>query len=73
MANDNDVITVARLERCLDRVALVMERAGKKAPVYLPIYERLETELAALKAKEAMLERARERAARFMQEHSIKE
>lgn len=38
----------------------------------LPIYERLESELAALKAKEDMMERARVRAARFIQEHSIK-
>jgi hypothetical protein len=53
-------------------VAFEMARAPLGGEVYLPIYERLESELAAAKAKEAMLERARVRAARFMQEHSIK-
>jgi hypothetical protein len=72
MADDTSTITVARLERCLDRLALEMHRVGKRGVAYLPIYERLESELAALKAKEAMMERARVRAARFMQEHSIK-
>ncbi|MGY4358557.1 hypothetical protein ACVWZR_007683 [Bradyrhizobium sp. i1.3.1] len=40
--------------------------------VYLPIYERLESELAAAKAKEDMMQRVRVRAARAMQEHRIK-
>ncbi|MCP3412723.1 hypothetical protein NLM16_01260 [Bradyrhizobium brasilense] len=68
----DDPITIADLKWCLDRVALVMHRAGKKADVYLPIFERLESELDILKKKEAALERARVRAARVMQEHSIK-
>lgn len=58
--------------RTLDRVALAMHRAGKRGEVYLPIFERLESELAALQAKEAAMERARARAARFMQDRSIK-
>ncbi|RZN11007.1 hypothetical protein CWO91_10315 [Bradyrhizobium genosp. SA-3] len=66
-------ITVARLEWCLDRLALVMHRAGKKAEVYLPIYERLESELAAFEAREAKLERARARAARVLKDLQIKE
>ncbi|MCP1766070.1 hypothetical protein [Bradyrhizobium japonicum] len=70
---DGDPITVAKLEWCLDRLAHAMHRAPQGGEVYLPIFERLESELAAAKAKEAMLERARVRAARFMQEHSIKE
>ncbi|MGX0962732.1 hypothetical protein AB7M63_003181 [Bradyrhizobium japonicum] len=69
---DGDPITVATLEWCLDRLAYAMHRAPQGGEVYLPIYERLESELAALKAKEDMMERARVRAARFMQEHSIK-
>jgi hypothetical protein len=69
---DGDPITVAKLEWCLDRLAYAMHRAPQGGEVYLPIFERLESELAAAKAKEAMLERARVRAARFMQEHSIK-
>ncbi|MCA6107722.1 hypothetical protein [Bradyrhizobium cenepequi] len=66
-------IGVAEIEWCLDRLALEMERVGKRGIAYLPIYERLETELAAAKAKEDRLVRARVRAARFMQEHSIEE
>lgn len=68
----DEPITVDLLERCLDRLAIAMERAPMGGEVYLPIFEWLESELAAAKAKEDMLERARVRAARFMQEHSIK-
>lgn len=68
----DEPITVDLLERCLDRLAIAMERAPMGDEVYLPIFEWLESELAAAKAKEDMLERARVRAARFMQEHSIK-
>ncbi|MGY4313106.1 hypothetical protein [Bradyrhizobium sp. JR3.5] len=64
--------TAADWEWCLDRVALAMHKAGKDGDAYLPIYERLESELAAAKDREARLERARVRAARYMQEHSIK-
>ncbi|WP_407122719.1 hypothetical protein [Bradyrhizobium sp. STM 3561] len=64
-------ITVGTLEWCLDRLAYAMHRAPG-GEVYLPIFERLESELAVAKAKEAILERVRVRAARFMQEHSIK-
>ena len=35
--------------------------AGKRGVVYLPIYERIEAELDALRAKEAQMERARQR------------
>lgn len=69
---DGDPITVATLEWCLDRLAYAMHRAPMGGEVYLPIYERLESDLAAAKAKEDMMERARARAARFMREHSIK-
>ncbi|PDT64905.1 hypothetical protein CO683_35275 [Bradyrhizobium ottawaense] len=69
---DGDPITVATLEWCLDRLAYEMHRAPQGPEVYLPLFERLESELAVLKAKEDMLERARIRAARFMQEHPIK-
>ncbi|MET4199954.1 hypothetical protein [Bradyrhizobium sp. LA6.12] len=69
----DEPITADLIERCLDRLAFEMARAPMGGEVYLPIYERLESELAALKAKEDMMERARVRAARFMREHSIKE
>lgn len=68
----NEPITVDVLERCLDRLALVMHRAPMGGEVYLPIWERLEAEIATLKAKEDMMERARIRAARFMRERSVK-
>ncbi|WFT91276.1 hypothetical protein QA633_23170 [Bradyrhizobium barranii] len=68
----DEPITADLLERCLDRLAYAMHRAPMGGEVYLPIWERLESEIDALKKKEAMLERVRVRAARFMQEHSIK-
>jgi hypothetical protein len=49
------------LENCLDRLALVIDRAGKRGAVYLPIYERIETELDALRAEEDRMMRARHR------------
>lgn len=54
-------VSVEALERCLDRVALAIDRAGKRGAVYLPIYERIEAELDALRAKEERMERARQR------------
>jgi hypothetical protein len=50
-----------QIEAALDRLALVMERAGKRGDVYLPIYERLEEELAVVQAKDARMQRARSR------------
>ncbi|WP_414470866.1 hypothetical protein [Microvirga sp. M2] len=49
-------VTEERLERALVYVAYVMERHGG---VYLPIFERLEKELANLRSKNAALDRAR--------------
>lgn len=54
-------ITADVLEKCLDRVALLIEQSGNKGAVYLPIYERLEAELNALKAKEERMARIRAR------------
>jgi hypothetical protein len=54
-------ITVAVLEKCLDRVALLIAESGDKGVVYLPIYERLEAELEAHKAKEDRMARIRAR------------
>lgn len=65
-ANDNTPvkITTGLLEKCLDRVALAIDRAGSKGAVYLPIYERLESELAQLRTNDNTLDRARQRARR---------
>lgn len=57
-------ITAELLEKCLDRVAFEIDRNGAKGTVYLPIYERLEVELAALKCKQDGMERARLRLVR---------
>ncbi|PPQ14047.1 hypothetical protein CV770_39090 [Bradyrhizobium sp. AC87j1] len=65
---EGDPIAVARLEWCLDRLADNMRQSPQGGEVYLPIWERLESEIASLKAKEAMMERARVRAARLMEE-----
>ncbi|MEH2478220.1 hypothetical protein V1282_001577 [Nitrobacteraceae bacterium AZCC 2146] len=54
-------MSIEVLEKCLDRLALVIDRAGKRGAVYLPIYERIEAELDALRAKEERMERARQR------------
>jgi hypothetical protein len=54
-------ITVAVLEKCLDRVALLIAESGDKGAVYLPIYDRLEAELEALKASEDRMARIRAR------------
>ena len=55
----NVEVSVEVLEKCLDRVALAIDRAGKPGAVYLPIYERIEAELDTLRAKEERMERAR--------------
>ena len=57
----SDAITVDVLEKCLDRVALLIAEGGEKGDVYLPIYDRLEAELEALRAKKDRMERIRAR------------
>ena len=57
-------ITTDVLEKCLDRVALAINKAGDKGAVYLPIYDRLEAELKALKDKEERLARIQARVKR---------
>ena len=47
----NVEVSVEVLEKCLDRVALAIDRASKPGAVYLPIYERIEAELDTLRAK----------------------
>lgn len=51
--------TVTRCEQYLDRMALVLERAGDNAAAFLPIVRRLEKELAEAIAEEEILERMR--------------
>ena len=54
-------VDVEVLEKHLDRLALAIDRAGKRGAMYLPIYERIEAKLEELRAKEAQMERARQR------------
>jgi len=42
-------ITIDRIERCLDRLAQIMVASGAEGRAYLPIYERLESELEAMR------------------------
>ena len=51
------VVTVEALQQCLDRVALLISQSGDKGVVYLPIYERLESELSLLQSQEDRLKR----------------
>jgi hypothetical protein len=54
-------VNVEVLEKHLNRLAIAIDRAGKRGVVYLPIYERIEAELEILRAKEERMERARQR------------
>jgi len=54
-------ITIELLERCLDRLAIAMEKAPQGGKVYLPLWERLEAEIEARKASESTMARARRR------------
>ena len=57
----HDEVSIEAVEKHLDRLALAIDRAGKRGAVYLPIYERIEAKLEELRAKEARMERARQR------------
>lgn len=57
-------ITAARLERALDRVAFIMSRRKDGGAGFLPLYRRIEADIAEQRAVEDALEAARERAKR---------
>ena len=71
-ANDNQTssipadaeITPEILERCLDRLAIAMQRAPQGGEIYLPIFERLEREIEALNAAQSTMARAMRRVRR---------
>ena len=58
-------LTVERLERVLVLLAYFIELDGD---VHLPMYEKFETELAELKTKEAIKNRARKRLESYLNE-----
>lgn len=53
--------TADRCELYLNRLALVVERAGKNASAFVPIARRLERELAEARAEAEVLTRLRQR------------
>lgn len=58
-------ITPDLLERCLDQLAFEIDRAGpEKGLKALPIFERIEKELAALRAKDDAMASVRDRLSR---------
>lgn len=54
-------IDAAVVERCLDTLAEIMDRAGNRAHLAVPLWKRLESELARLREDEAVVEAARAR------------
>lgn len=65
MAPRQSLVTVERIERAMDEVALAIDMAGDKGTVYLPIYERLERELQECRAKQTTLSSVRARLERL--------
>jgi len=58
-------IMAARIERCLDRIAEIIATDRDGGRVYLPIYARLERELAEHRAAEDLLAAVHERVRRL--------
>lgn len=48
----------------MDEVALAIDMAGDRGAIYLPIYERLERELSAIRSQQTTLASVRARLAR---------
>lgn len=61
---DINAITSERVEAALDKLAHAMMRLGPKGERVLPIYERLERELEALRVNEAKMASVRDQARR---------
>lgn len=57
-------VTVARLERCLDRLAFIMSRRRDGGAAFLPLYRRIERDIEEQRAVETALDEARARARR---------
>ncbi|AKR57976.1 hypothetical protein XM25_19740 [Devosia sp. H5989] len=51
-ASAGEQVSAERIERCLDRLAVIVHRAGKNGHVYLPYAEYLEAALAEARARE---------------------
>ena len=57
-------VTAERIEKALDGLAGIIAAAGEAGRVYLPLYARLERELAAMREEDATMAAALARAAR---------
>lgn len=55
-------VTMARLERALDRLAVIMDDDPASAPIYLPLFRVLEEELEKMRTQATDLDRIRARA-----------
>lgn len=71
ISKDTTAVTVAKLEERLDKLAYVMSRS-KEASIYLPLWKRLEHELALRRDVEEVLEAANSRV-KLLQNRSVSE
>ncbi len=60
----DEPLTVQRVERALDKLAETIVFLGDDGQKLLPLYDRLEKELAALKSSDSRMDEIRARAAR---------
>ena len=67
MATRQAPVTIERIERAMDEVALAINMAGDRGAIYLPIYERLERELLACRARQTTLTSVKARLQRLNQ------
>lgn len=59
-------VTIERIERAMDEVALAIEMAGDRGVVYLPIYESLERELLDCSARQTTISSVKARLERLL-------
>ncbi len=58
-------VTIEDIEFAMDEVALAIDMAGAKGIVYLPIFERLERELQALRERQSTMSAVKARLERI--------
>lgn len=58
-------VTIEDIEFAMDEVALAIDMAGAKGVVYLPIFERLERELLALRERQSTMSAVKARLERL--------
>ena len=58
-------VTIERIERAMDEVALAIDMAGDRGAVYLPIYERLERQLLTLRERQSTISAVKARLERL--------